>query len=188
MAVICGGDVYINNMTETFPVLEKVARFSKLSATNVFFFHSFGKTHAWDIFSTWIICEKCFLNFYCFKQFFFKNIFRTLVAFFKLLFGCPTTNVWPLLNGQPPSPDVNHCVFAILTWMSREPWKRLGPWTPPSTFGVWTSNPPILMATPYPTRVSCTIVVLYYELIVCVCVSFLYVWLKILDFSSLAQA
>ena len=89
MAVICGGDVYINHMTETFPVLEKVARFSKLSATNIFFFHSFGKTHAWDIFSTWIICEKCFLNFYCFKQFFFKNIFRTLVAFLSCYLAVP---------------------------------------------------------------------------------------------------
>ena len=51
-----------------FPNLENVATLSKLSVTNVFFFQCFGETHAWDVFSSWIICEKCF-KFLCFKQF-----------------------------------------------------------------------------------------------------------------------
>ena len=43
---------------------------------------------------------------------------RKLDTFFKVLFGCPTTNFEPLSRGQPHSPNVNYCVYTILTQRS----------------------------------------------------------------------
>ena len=148
MAVICRGVVYICNMTEASPVLENVAGLSKLSITNNFFSSNLlGKLMIETFFQHKLFVKTVF-KFLCYKQFFFKSIFRTLVAFFILLFGCPTTNFGPLFRGESHSPDVNHHVSAILTWMSREPWMKLCPWTRLSTFAIWTSNLPILIAMP----------------------------------------
>lgn len=115
MAVICRGVVYICNMTEASPILENVAGLSKLSITNNFFSSNLlGKLMIETFFQHKLFVKNVF-KYLCFKQFFFKSIFRTLVGFFKLLFGLPTTNFEPLLREQPHSSDGNHYVSAILT-------------------------------------------------------------------------
>ena len=102
-------------MTEASPVLENVAGLSKLSITNNFFSSSLlGKLMIETFFQHKLFVKTVF-KFLCYKQFFFKSIFRTLVAFFILLFGCPTFNFGPLFRGESHSPDVNHHVSAILT-------------------------------------------------------------------------
>ena len=77
------------------------------------------------------------------QHFVFKVVLADL--FFKLLFGCPTTNFGPLLRRKPHSPNVNHCVLHIRPEGHREPRYEVGSlnpakcltWFDPGTFRFW---------------------------------------------------
>ena len=129
---------------------------------------------------------KNVFKYLCFKQFFFKSIFRTLVGFFKLLFGLPTTNFEPLLRGQPHSSD--GITTFLQFWLECQGTLEWG-WVPKPGDYPWGLNRwPInsnYNALTHKGFLHYGVSVLW---IYCMCVrSFHHVWFKILHFSSLAQ-
>ena len=144
-----------------------VARLSKLSVTNVFFFQSLGKLML-ETFSNMNHLWKMFLNF-CASS---NSSLKVSLGHQWVFLNCYLADSRLTLSHYwGDSLTLLMVITAFLQfWLECQGTLEWG-WVPKSG-----------------DYLSCTMVFLYYEFTVCVYVSFHHVWFKILHFSFLGQA